>query len=648
MSVAALGDGYVGWGSSAAGAKGEAAFAATNVYMNTGTANQITFVGTSSAAVALKGLAAPSAAGDAATKQYVDNARAGLYVSTPVDYASTSTFATKASKVGSDTDITPSFQDEPATLTITGTAAADQGHTMDQLFNASSQVITGTLTFKLDDTILIRSNFATDYTGLSANNAEKCFGKWRVSTYTDAYNMVLSRTSDMQSGEQFRNGASVMVKEGAQAGNIYFQSKDFDRNLIDSGASNANLLVSGAHAAGATTIVTNNSGDFTGTAASLNYSSDTLDAVNLFIPQGTGIIIGGVYYVTSGDSGVNKNIVIEGGLTGALSGGESIRIGICMRGADADDVLTGVSNVPQSSATYGITWTQFSGGGSSVTGVAQEITVVGDAVGLEENLNKTNFTTLTLGMTSGSMSLQLADSVVEAFKINQGAETYLSIDTNAAASAIVLGSNSVDMDVTVGANTTGSRTVIQCGTEGFAFDFDLGATGTNVMNLGANLADAFSIVNQGVGDLVVYDTTTGAVVVTYNADLYADAHLTNSDIDLKKDIETVDGALSMVEKMRGVTWNWKKEKAVNQSCGVIAQELQTVLPCAVREARDEKDHMRVNYNALTGVFIEAIKELKDKVEALEQEKKALQKEETSPKTVTTRRYNLRNRRRTRV
>lgn len=690
---AAFGNDYIGWGSDVSGAK----TSTPNTKVRLAAAdNQLTLSGASGASIALKGLAPPTAGGDAATKSYVDSARVGLHVLAPVDYASTATFATKASKGGSDTDIVPDFNAEPSTLTITGTNGGT-GHTMNDLFNANNQIATGTLTFREGDTILIRNDFGDDFTGLSADNAKKCHGKWYVSTYTDDTNMVLTRTYDMQSADQYRNGVSIMVKSGAQAGNIYFQSTDFDRNLIDSQNSNANLEIQGAHGAGSTTLTTNLSQNFDVTAASFNYGTLTVDAHNLHIPQGTAIIIDDVYYRTSQASAGNKNIVIEGGLTRPLTGGEHIRIGICLRGPNAADSDSGVSHVPKSDDPHGPTWTQFAAAATAGAGLADnsntwsvnvkanELEIYSDDVGVANNFSKTDFSALTMGMTgTGAMDLQMANNAATAFKLRNGTnDEYLSCVTSTGSETITLGATSVaglattinggtglsaislkagaagvitvgdtaaDNDIVVGgAVASGSHLTLQCGTEGFTFDFDAGATGVNTMTLGANLADALSIVNGAVGDLVVYDTTTNAVTVTYSADLYANAHLTNSDVALKKNIETVDGALSMVDKMRGVTWDWKDEKKHNTSCGVVAQELMTVLPCAVREPKNEKDHMRVNYSALSGVFIEAIKELKDKVDRLEKEKKALeQEEEESPKTVTTKRYNLRRRRRTRA
>jgi len=81
-----------------------------------------------------------------------------------------------------------------------------------------------------------------------------------------------------------------------------------------------------------------------------------------------------------------------------------------------------------------------------------------------------------------------------------------------------------------------------------------------------------------------------------------------SDINYKKNVATVDSALSKVDQLRGVKFDWKESGL--PSYGVIAQELQEVLP----ELVHGNDPKTVNYNGIIGVLIEAIKELKAEVE----------------------------------
>ncbi len=83
-----------------------------------------------------------------------------------------------------------------------------------------------------------------------------------------------------------------------------------------------------------------------------------------------------------------------------------------------------------------------------------------------------------------------------------------------------------------------------------------------------------------------------------------------SDERLKTNIKTIPDALSTVQKMRGVTFT----KDNMNSSGVIAQELEKVAPELVHSNEIYKS---VAYGNLVGYLIEAVKELSEKVEALE-------------------------------
>ena len=85
-----------------------------------------------------------------------------------------------------------------------------------------------------------------------------------------------------------------------------------------------------------------------------------------------------------------------------------------------------------------------------------------------------------------------------------------------------------------------------------------------------------------------------------------------SDDTLKTNVQVIDGALGKVEAIRGVTFERIEDGSV--STGVIAQELKEVLPEAVHT--DANGVHSVAYGNITGLLIEAVKELSAQVEAL--------------------------------
>jgi hypothetical protein len=100
-----------------------------------------------------------------------------------------------------------------------------------------------------------------------------------------------------------------------------------------------------------------------------------------------------------------------------------------------------------------------------------------------------------------------------------------------------------------------------------------------------------------------------------------------SDENLKTGIQTIENALNTVSQLRGVSFKWNKKAqqqgadSGNEQIGLIAQEVETVLPQIVSSPEDS--YKSIDYAKLTAVLIEAVKELKEKVEKLEFENQKL-------------------------
>ncbi|MEO1254470.1 MAG: tail fiber domain-containing protein, partial [Bacteroidota bacterium] len=81
--------------------------------------------------------------------------------------------------------------------------------------------------------------------------------------------------------------------------------------------------------------------------------------------------------------------------------------------------------------------------------------------------------------------------------------------------------------------------------------------------------------------------------------------------------------LESILKMNPVSYNWKNNPGENKKLGLIAQELQEVIPEAVYKGETEEDYMGVNYSDLIPVLIKAIQDQNDKIQLLEAEIKEL-------------------------
>src|SRR3989344_7863778 len=141
-----------------------------------------------------------------------------------------------------------------------------------------------------------------------------------------------------------------------------------------------------------------------------------------------------------------------------------------------------------------------------------------------------------------------------------------------------------------------------------------GATGTDLTLPGhliaatANItgglnvsAGGFNVIEGNVG----IGTTSPSEKLTVNGNVSATAYFYTSDIRSKENIATIDG-LAIIEKLRGVSFNWKN--GGQKSMGLIAQEVETVAPEIV--VTDSYTGLKsINYGVLAGPMVEAIKEL---------------------------------------
>jgi len=101
----------------------------------------------------------------------------------------------------------------------------------------------------------------------------------------------------------------------------------------------------------------------------------------------------------------------------------------------------------------------------------------------------------------------------------------------------------------------------------------------------------------------------------------------SSDIRLKENVQTIEGALEKLRRVRGVMFDWK-DAVVEQrggedgyfvrkhDTGVLAQEIEQILPEVVAERSD--GYKAVRYEKLAGIMIQAINELADQVAEIKQ------------------------------
>ena len=146
----------------------------------------------------------------------------------------------------------------------------------------------------------------------------------------------------------------------------------------------------------------------------------------------------------------------------------------------------------------------------------------------------------------------------------------------------------------------------------------------NRFNFSANNTTFFGTGNVGVASTdTLYqfkksDGSATAFSIYGDGSIKAEGDITAfSDGRYKTNIVTIDNALDKVRQMRGVYYH-KDDDLDNRKVGVIAQEMDEIIPEVVMTDATEEKKKSVAYGNLTAVLIEAVKTLAERLERLEE------------------------------
>jgi hypothetical protein len=93
-----------------------------------------------------------------------------------------------------------------------------------------------------------------------------------------------------------------------------------------------------------------------------------------------------------------------------------------------------------------------------------------------------------------------------------------------------------------------------------------------------------------------------------------------SDPSMKENVKPMKGALKKLSFLNGSTYNYMDDEDETPTGGIMATDVKKVMPGAVKTMDNGK--MAVDYSKVTGLLVEAVKELDDKVSSKKKGKKA--------------------------
>ena len=251
------------------------------------------------------------------------------------------------------------------------------------------------------------------------------------------------------------------------------------------------------------------------------------------------------------------------------------------------------------------------------------LTINGDASGSATFTNLGNATlTLTIADDSHNHTIANIDNLQSALDGKQAAGTYNTIigtdtDINTSGSTII-----DNIFVTDGVITSMGTRTLTLGDLGYT-----GATNANYITNNNQLTNGAGYTtyssNQPTNDtssvkfdaLRVGDTATApANTIQCTGDIVAFA---SSDERLKDNLTPIENSLDKVGQLKGYEFDWNDKQQVHtgHDVGVIAQEVEKVVPEIV-ETREHDGYKAVKYEKLVPLLINAINELKAEIEEL--------------------------------
>ena len=225
-----------------------------------------------------------------------------------------------------------------------------------------------------------------------------------------------------------------------------------------------------------------------------------------------------------------------------------------------------------------------------------------------------------LNVEDGATADQSASEILTAIKTVDGAGSGLDADTlDGVNSTSFLRSDAADsasQDITFngggGAVTIGGNSDIRLNAGNWT-----GEASAKIQHHSNHLyvqypdAGTFRVRDSAGNDNFTVDSSGNATAVG-NVTAYSDARL-------KTDISTINDALGIVGKLRGVSYKWLRDGT--EGIGVIAQEVEAVIPSVVVTNEvpglDGMEEVKsVDYGKIVGVLINAINELKAEIDEL--------------------------------
>lgn len=120
--------------------------------------------------------------------------------------------------------------------------------------------------------------------------------------------------------------------------------------------------------------------------------------------------------------------------------------------------------------------------------------------------------------------------------------------------------------------------------------------------------------SQHIFRIYEYDTMN---TLYYNGNISANDIFAFSDERLKENIITIDNPMEKIMQMRGVYYNKKDDASKTRNVGVIAQEIEAILPEVIHTSIESEHYKTVAYGNMTALLVEGMKAQQSTIHSLQ-------------------------------
>lgn len=371
--------------------------------------------------------------------------------------------------------------------------------------------------------------------------------------------------------------------------------------------------------------IANSTGSAWGTSYSTTGSGTVVALATspVFVTPSLGVATGSSVQVTSGfyATGSSSFTFTDGIVVDYATGNGRFSVGT----ADGFTWYNGgvaTTSIMSLSSAGALTAASFSGAGTGLTGTASSLSIGGNAATATTATTATSATTATTATNATNVGITDNTSSVSTWYPTIVSTNTGNLPVTTSSTKLSFVPNTGILSATgfsgSGANLTSVVNSITGTTNQITASASTGAVTLSLpqsINTGANVQFG----SFGVGTAA--SGTTGEIRATNNVTAYY-----SSDIRLKENVKDTDNALEKVCAIGSKTFDWKDDYIESKGgedgyfvqksdFGVIAQDVQSVFPQAVRTRKDGT--LAVDYEKLSTLAFGAIKELVKRIELLE-------------------------------